>query len=218
MGDIDFENKKAVLFDNDGVLTHTEGFYLDLYLEVMRDVGAVYTRDDFIQHVFLTNLGSQGWLVQAGYGEDVQSAFKAKKDSRVHAGLIDGTTCDPAVTNVIAALKRKLRLAVVTNTNREFFDVLTRKFTFLNELDLQVVREDYSNPKPAPDGYLAALSKLGVTAKEAVVIEDSPRGIAAAKAADIEVIGIRNPDFPELDLSEADMQIDSLSDLLQLVN
>ena len=46
------------------------------------------------------------------------------------------------------------------------------------------------NPKPAPDIYLAAAAKLGLPARNCIVFEDSPTGIAAARAAGMRVVGI----------------------------
>ncbi len=46
-----------------------------------------------------------------------------------------------------------------------------------------------AHPKPAPDLYLLALNTLGLTADETIVVEDSPSGVTAAKAAGLEVIG-----------------------------
>jgi beta-phosphoglucomutase-like phosphatase (HAD superfamily) len=53
----------------------------------------------------------------------------------------------------------------------------------LEHVDFAVVREDYPRAKPHPDGYLAGIDRAGVTANDCIAVEDSPRGIAAARAA-----------------------------------
>ena len=60
--------------------------------------------------------------------------------------------------------------------------------------------------------YLEALERLGLSADEAVAFEDSPNGIAAAKAAGIRCIAVPNPVTSELDLSGADVILRSLAE------
>jgi HAD superfamily hydrolase (TIGR01509 family) len=66
--------------------------------------------------------------------------------------------------------------------------------------------------KPAPDVYLTACAALGVHSGLALAIEDSPNGIAAAKAAGMRCITVPNPVTESLDLSAADLRLGSLAD------
>lgn len=213
---MNLKEKRVILFDNDGVLTHTESFWLNTNLAITQQLGIPYTRDDFIRHTFTTGLGSDGWLSEAGYAEQQRAEFRSLRDEHVRTGLLVGTTADPQAHEVIVTLKLRYRIAVVTNTNKEFFALLAGHFDFLNQFNEHILREDYQDSKPAPDSYIIAIKKLQVQPEEAIVIEDSPRGIAAAKAAGLAVIGIQNPDFPELDLSAADYQVATLAELLTL--
>jgi beta-phosphoglucomutase-like phosphatase (HAD superfamily) len=84
-------------------------------------------------------------------------------------------------------------------------------------------RDDVTNAKPAPDLYIAALDCLGVSASEAIAIEDSPNGVIAAKRAGMRCVAIPNTITAGLDLSHADLVLRSLSevtlpDLLQRVS
>jgi beta-phosphoglucomutase-like phosphatase (HAD superfamily) len=67
--------------------------------------------------------------------------------------------------------------------------------------------------KPSPDLYLSVLQHLGVPAVEAMAFEDSPNGIAAAKAAGIFCVAVPNRLTEGLDLSRADMCLESLSQI-----
>jgi HAD superfamily hydrolase (TIGR01509 family) len=66
--------------------------------------------------------------------------------------------------------------------------------------------------KPAPDTYLAACAALEVVPRRAVAVEDSPNGIAAAKAAGLHCVAVPNPLTESLDLSAADLRLGSLAD------
>ena len=74
-------------------------------------------------------------------------------------------------------------------------------------------RDDVAQAKPAPDLYLAVCECLGVDPAEAVALEDSANGIAAAKAAGMRCVAIPNPMTEGLDLSAADLRLRSLADL-----
>jgi HAD superfamily hydrolase (TIGR01509 family) len=74
-------------------------------------------------------------------------------------------------------------------------------------------RDDVAQAKPAPDLYLAVCECLGVEPAEAVALEDSANGIAAAKAAGMRCVAIPNPMTEGLDLSAADLRLTSLADL-----
>ena len=67
--------------------------------------------------------------------------------------------------------------------------------------------------KPSPALYLEALELLGVAADEAIAIEDSPNGIAAARAAGIYCVAFPNDVTTALDLSQADLVVESLEDV-----
>jgi HAD superfamily hydrolase (TIGR01509 family) len=65
--------------------------------------------------------------------------------------------------------------------------------------------------KPAPDLYLEACAGLGVDAAEAVAVEDSPHGIAAAKAAGLRCVAVPNELTGQLDLGRADLVVEGLA-------
>jgi len=72
---------------------------------------------------------------------------------------------------------------------------------------------DRSRAKPSPVMYVEALELLGVDATEAIVFEDSPNGVRAARGAGIFTIAIPNAVTRDNGLDEADLVLDSLADL-----
>jgi putative hydrolase of the HAD superfamily len=73
-----------------------------------------------------------------------------------------------------------------------------------------VCRDHVARGKPHPDLYLRAIQDLGVAAREALAFEDSPNGVAAAKAAGLRCVAVPNAITSTLDLSGADLRLDSL--------
>jgi len=71
--------------------------------------------------------------------------------------------------------------------------------------------------KPDPEAYFTAMKKMNVSASQSIIIEDSPRGIAAGKAAGVKVVAIKNPFCEGLDISKADYILNSIEDLPTLL-
>jgi HAD superfamily hydrolase (TIGR01509 family) len=88
---------------------------------------------------------------------------------------------------------------------------MCRSIKTLRTLDVPAT-DDEAASKPAPDLYLLACERLNVPPADALALEDSASGIAAAKAAGLTCIAV--PQFAETDVSAADRVIDSLEDLL----
>ena len=73
--------------------------------------------------------------------------------------------------------------------------------------------EDVARAKPDPELFLATLAALNVAPEEAIVLEDSPNGLRAAKRAGLFCLVVPNPITRQLDLEGADLRVDSLADL-----
>jgi HAD superfamily hydrolase (TIGR01509 family) len=100
-------------------------------------------------------------------------------------------------------------MAVASNSERRLVDLALKGSGLAHAFDAVVAGDEVPNPKPAPDLYLEACRRLGTSPQEAVAVEDSPRGAAAARAAGLYVIGI--PYLPDLPV-EADLVGTSLED------
>jgi sugar-phosphatase len=70
--------------------------------------------------------------------------------------------------------------------------------------------EDVERGKPSPDGYLLAAELLGIKPKDCLVIEDTPPGIAAGRAAGAQVLAVATT-FPSTELIDADIVVSSLA-------
>ena len=95
---------------------------------------------------------------------------------------------DLVISGVPAVLERlasRYRMAVVTSSRREHFELVHAHTRLRQYFEFVLTLEDYARTKPHPDPYLGALSRAGVSAESAVVVEDSPRGVQSAVAAGI---------------------------------
>ena len=100
---------------------------------------------------------------------------------------------------------------VVTSANRPLVQA-RMQYAGLPLPDLIVTADDVQRGKPDPEPYLQGAEKLNLSVERCIVIEDSPAGIRAAKAAKMRVIAVITTHGKE-ELTQADFIIDSLSRL-----
>jgi HAD superfamily hydrolase (TIGR01509 family) len=108
---------------------------------------------------------------------------------------------------------RSFPRALVTGSSRV---EVTQVLPLISEhavFDVIFAAEDVPRSKPAPDGYLAAIARLGLQPFECLVIEDSVAGIAAGRAAGCLVVAARAGNFGGWDQSGAHRVIDTLEEL-----
>lgn len=133
---------------------------------------------------------------------DRLAATLHKKKNAFYAELVAGGDIPlrPGVAELMQECAgRGVRLGIVTTTSRANVEALMRALLGSNwaqRFAVVVCGEDVQRKKPDPEAYLRALAKLALDPLEAVAIEDSPGGVAAARAADVPVIVTRSMYFP----------------------
>lgn len=128
--------------------------------------------------------------------------------------ILEKTSALPGVLDVIEdAKKAGIKMAVASSSPRDWVINHLTRLELVSVFDFILTAEDVLNVKPQPDLFQLALKKLGISASEAVVFEDSPNGIKAARAAGIFVIVVPNEITKSMDTSEADRQIGSFEEI-----
>ena len=107
-------------------------------------------------------------------------------------------------------VKGRVPVAVASNTPHRLVLGALSCAGMDRHFEVVVTADQVPEPKPSPDVYLRACELLGARPPCSIALEDSPTGIAAARAAGMYVIGI--PSFPGVRLDAADLVGDSLDD------
>jgi HAD superfamily hydrolase (TIGR01509 family) len=203
----------AVVFDNDGLLLDTEEAWTRAEQTLFSGLGREFT----VEHK-RTLIGSSRSLAAAkletilerpGDGE----ALMDELHELVMEEALQGVAPRPGAVELLARLSDAgLPLAVASNSERAFLERTLGGAGLLRDGPFTAIvsANDVERPKPAPDIYLEACTRLGVSPGQAAALEDSAIGVASAAAAGMFVIGV--PYFPGTEIEGTSMLADSLAD------
>jgi mannitol-1-/sugar-/sorbitol-6-phosphatase len=194
----------AVLFDLDGVLVEsreaTERVWVDWALKNGIDEAALRSA----MH------GVRSADVVRTLRPDLDAVAESEELERCQVEDVDGLRAIPGAAAALRALKGD-RIAVVTSGTRPL--ALARLAAVgIEPPAVMVFADDVARGKPDPEGYLTAAHRLGTDPAEALVVEDAPAGIEAAKAAGMVTVALPSTHAVE-ELRRADVVLGSLEEL-----
>jgi HAD superfamily hydrolase (TIGR01509 family) len=204
----------VLIFDFDGLLMDTESTMLASWQYEWR------------QHQL--ELAAEGFFVE--HGGDVSEQRYARLASAVGPGYDRAASHARRVAHrdeLNAALdlapgirawldqagELGLRLAVASSSPRAWVARLLEQVGQLNRFERVVCGDEVERVKPDPGVYLLALAQLGVPPEQAVAFEDSPHGVAAAKAAGLRCVAVPNRHTDPATFGAADLLLSSAEDL-----
>lgn len=200
---------EAVLFDFDGTLCNTEVENIKLVRGILYDMGAPVTDDE------LTALAGGDdrvtvppLLEKYGVAGSIDD-YERERDGCYRTYAEADLALEPGARELIERLRAHgVAVALVSTTVARGILTALGRLRVLGLFDVVVCGDMVTRRKPAPDPYLRAMELLGVSAEHTVVVEDSPTGIAAGRAAGCYTIAYSGCSL-EQDLSAADETIDS---------
>lgn len=207
---------KALVFDFDGLILDTETPEYRAWVEVYESLGLTLPKGQWMsmigrgthEIVWTPYLGLEELL-----GPIDQEAIRMQKRARF-AELMSTETVRPGVVELMDESDALgVKLAVASSSSHAWVDPYLTQLGLLDRFAVIKCRDDVPRAKPAPDLYLAAVAALGVNVDEAMALEDSPNGVAAAKAAGLYCIASPNDITKLLDLSAADRIVGSLAEV-----
>ncbi len=209
MSDASSPGRAAAIFDCDGLLLDTETCWTFAERALFARYGQSFGPAEKQAMVGIA-LGASGRVLerlldQPGRAEELGLELL----DLVRVELLRGASPMPGAAELVRALRGNRPIGVASNSIRELLTGMLENAGLADAFGAVVAGDDVVNPKPAPDMYLRACELLGVAPADAVALEDSPTGAAAARAAGLYVIGV--PSLPETVL-EADLVTSSLRD------
>ncbi|MCU0226457.1 MAG: HAD family phosphatase [Bryobacterales bacterium] len=184
---------EAVFFDFDGVLVDSEPIHFAAWQEALAPFGVSVPWDPYYHRFMgLEDRAAIRMLAEELNPprtlEELWPAFAEKQ--RIFSRRIHAAPQVPPSTRAVIALLREAgyKLAVVTSSSGAEVRPLLESNGVYTHMDACVYAEDVRHKKPDPEPYLTAKARLGV--QRALVLEDSPAGMASARAAGCEVLTV----------------------------
>ena len=206
---------RAFLFDFDGLILDTETASRAGWEWLYRRHGHELPQEKWAQVVGTTGV----WDPMADLEDLVGAPLERDSLNELRyaheLSLIEAEELRPGIADYLTAAElHGLKRAIVSSSTRPWIDGhLARLERAVGWHAIVTADHDHERAKPRPTMYLEALDVLHVGADEAVVFEDSPNGVRAAKAAGIFVVAVPNAVTRDYGLDEADLVVGSLADL-----
>jgi HAD superfamily hydrolase (TIGR01509 family) len=203
---------RALLLDFDGTMLETESSSYGSWRELLAEHDYELTPDDWSAAVGTIGGVDPVALLERHLGEPVDRDALESRQSRRHRELLMEEVLRPGIQRLADdARDAGLRRAIVTSASERWVREHLRRLDLDAEWEHIVAADgDPERAKPAPLLYLEALELLGVVPEEAIAVEDSPNGVAAAKAAGLTAVAFPNPITERMDLGAADAVVTDL--------
>lgn len=172
--------KSVVLWDVDGTLASTFRLYPEAYRRALAPyIGRAMSDEEIFAHRSHSELRFLRTFSGPHY-EACLADFR-KHYAELHATHFDGLY--DGISETLGALRdRGVRMGIVTGKSRLSFEATTA-LADIGHFEVLIMDDDVSEPKPSPEGILAALSNLQIEPHDAIYVGDSITDIMAAEAA-----------------------------------
>jgi HAD superfamily hydrolase (TIGR01509 family) len=209
---------KALIFDFDGLILDTETPEYQVWKAIYREHGFELPDDEWgkiIGGYGISSFDAAEHLALLSQGRLDSISLRDRHRSESHAITLAQAVL-PGVADYLKEAKRLgLKLAIASSSPHSWVDTHARRLGVFDYFDRVICAADVGagRTKPNPDLFLLALDRLQVRANEAIVFEDSPNGVQAARSAGIFVVAVPNTVTSRLSIEEANLTLRSLTDL-----
>jgi HAD superfamily hydrolase (TIGR01509 family) len=209
---------KALIFDFDGLILDTETPDVRAWENIYAEYGIPFPIESWGQ--IIGGMGASDFdaavHLQSLVTDPLDLAGLQTRQNHLSHSLVDQQPVLPGVMDYLNDAKHLgLKLAIASSSRHAWVDSHARRLGVLDYFDHVICADDVGpgRTKPNPDLYLLALERLRVRKGEAIVFEDSPNGVRAAKSAGIFVVAVPNPVTSLLAIENANLTLRSLADL-----
>ena len=195
---------EAVIFDLDGLAVDSEPIQVEAWRGAVESFGLPFEKR-WIDPYY----GTPVTATAAGLGRELgldPAELLRRRDERFERSVREGIPSRPGLGEAVSVLREHgLAVGLATSGTAAYARVILERLEAEGvRFDAVVTRDDVSQPKPDPEPYLLAAELLGADPAACAVLEDSPNGIASAKAAGMTCVAIPTEHTLGLDLSGAD--------------
>lgn len=210
------QNLKAIIFDMDGVLIDSEPVYIEKFRSFLLENNCTIDEVKLLSTVGANSQMTWDTLATLWY-EPISGDVLHKHFRQIYPDfeIPYGRVAFPGITDFIKILYEKgFLIAVASSSSTKAIMQMIKELAIGEYVSEFISGEMFNESKPNPEIYLHILEKLGLSADECIAVEDSPYGIAAAKAAGLKVAAVKDTRFG-FDQSLADYVIEHTTCLFE---
>ena len=201
----------AVIFDCDGTLVDSEPLARTAWERALAPYGYALTDEDAESCIGLPYPRVHAYFAERAALPDAEpfwSEFSGELFTLIDTELLP---FDDAIEAARELRSRGVPVAVASSSPRERLERTLGRAGLLDAFDVVVSGDEVEHGKPAPDMFLLAAARLGVRPGSCVVIEDSPPGVQAGRAAGMFTLAVCRVPGTEASLAAADRVVDTVS-------
>lgn len=206
---------KAIIFDFDGTIIDTETAWYTAFREAYEEYGVDLPLELYAQCIgtSLHHFNPYEYLRTDLHLPIEPESFRQAVHQR-HAALMDSEEMREGIADYLReARSRGLKIGLASSSHEDWVEHFLQKLQIRGYFDCLRTADDVRHVKPDPELYLQTLKCLGVAESEAVAIEDSPHGTAAADAAGIYCLTVPNAVTKHLTFHRTHHLANSLTDV-----
>lgn len=206
---------RGVIFDFDGLILETETPIFQSWQELYTELGQELTLEQWSMNIgtadpFFDPLHD----LQTRLGDEPDWNALLERRTQRELALVAALPAMPGVKVLLdQARATGLKTAIASSSPRDWVVSNLERIKLLDYFDCICTQDDVKHTKPDPELYCLALKQLGLQPQEALVLEDSPNGVLAARRAGIFCVAVPNLLTRDLPLQLANMRLDTLEGL-----
>ena len=216
---------EAIIFDFNGVITDDEHIHCELFQELIADQGIELSNEEYNERYMAYGDVDFYTRIFADRGRPLSDAqlheLVAEKSRRYHRRFIDDLVVFPGAVELVRLCAAAYPMAIGSGARGDEIEAVLEHLGIRDCFLCIVSADDVSHGKPHPETYETALRQINawrgganqpISASNCLVIEDTPGGIAAARAAGMRCLAVTHS-APAERLSEAHSVVPSLEGL-----
>lgn len=213
---------KALIFDFDGVITDTEPIHMEAWQDVLEPLGITFDEDEYLTDYIGLNdrdfLDAVGKIHHHHFDDSQKADLLETKLSTTLKFLEHDIPLLPGVAEFIKSVSADYILSICSGATRMEIEYTLKHLKWFDIFEPIIASDSVKKGKPDPEGYIRAFEGITdltsdiVLPEHVIAIEDSPRGIEAAKAAGLKCLAL-STSFPKNLLTKADWVFESLLDV-----
>ena len=192
-------NLKLVIFDMDGVLVDACDWHKIALNEALKEVSGyeIPLEDHYKKYNGLPTKVKLNMLIKEGHVQesDLESIYEMKQLKTVDIIKRESVVKEEKIELMEWLHNSEINVACFTNSIRMTAQLMLERAGVYEHLDLLVTNQDVSSPKPNPEGYIKALKHFNCSPKDAIIVEDSPKGLEAAEKSGANILKVENATF-----------------------